>query len=156
STIGPDETRSRRAANRWPASCTSMSAVMSSALTASVTTSQPPAKAAALTAVPSAPRSSTSIARRCGIARTLLIDAASTRSSSAGTPNDALAQPGDSSGPLRDPLLAAGVQLLLPDRDADLEPVDRLLAGGQRGVAVRGRDGDHHRGLADLATPGAV
>src|SRR5581483_7866469 len=49
-----------------------------------------------------------------------------------------------------DPLLAALVDLLLPERDRLLERVDRFRAGCQRGGAVRRRDRDHDRGLADL------
>src|SRR5581483_5785241 len=46
------------------------------------------------------------------------------------------------SASLADPLLAAHVDLLLPQRHARLERVDRVLAGGERVRAVRGGDGD--------------
>ena len=48
-----------------------------------------------------------------------------------------------------DPLFAALVDLFLPERDALLQLVDRVLARGERVLAVRGGDGDHDGGLAD-------
>src|SRR5205823_3689424 len=49
-----------------------------------------------------------------------------------------------------EPLLAALVDLLLPERHRLLERVDRVLARRQRVVAVRRRDGDRDARLADL------
>src|SRR2546423_13985274 len=58
--------------------------------------------------------------------------------------------------PAPDPLLAALVGLLLPERDALLERVDRVLARGERVLTVRGGDRDHDARLADLDSPRAV
>src|SRR4051812_6722480 len=55
-----------------------------------------------------------------------------------------------------DPLLAALVDLLLPERHALLERVDRVLAGGERVGPVRRRDGDHDARLADAHPADAV
>src|SRR2546428_1990639 len=55
-----------------------------------------------------------------------------------------------------DPLLAAFVELLLPERDRLLQCVDRLTAGVERGRAVRGGDRDHDARLADLYAADAV
>src|SRR3954451_5080730 len=60
------------------------------------------------------------------------------------------------SAALADPLLAARVDLLLPQRDGVLERVDRLLARRERVGAVRARYGDHDARLADLDAAGAV
>src|SRR5204863_107158 len=49
-----------------------------------------------------------------------------------------------------DPLLAACVDLLLPQRNRLLERVDRLAAGRERCRPVRRRDGDDDARLADL------
>src|SRR2546429_2806079 len=59
-------------------------------------------------------------------------------------------------GPLADPLLAALVDLLLPERHADLERVDRLLTGGERVLPVRRRHGDHDARVADADAAHAV
>src|ERR1051325_10548473 len=60
------------------------------------------------------------------------------------------------SGPAADPLLAALVDLLLPERHRLLERVDRLAAGGQRSLAVRGGDRDRDARRADLDAPDTV
>src|SRR5437879_4776323 len=60
------------------------------------------------------------------------------------------------SGPAADPLLATLVDLLLPERHALLQLVDRVLARPERVLAVGGRDRDHHRRLADRDTSDAV
>src|SRR5205085_1299517 len=60
------------------------------------------------------------------------------------------------SRPAPDPLLAALVDLLLPERHRRLESVDRLLAGGESGLPVWRRDGDQDAGLADLDPSDAV
>src|SRR5207342_1347089 len=59
-------------------------------------------------------------------------------------------------GPAADPLLAALVDLLLPEGDVDLEGVDRVLAGGERVVAVGRGDGDGDARLADPQAADAV
>src|SRR6266540_3697285 len=64
-------------------------------------------------------------------------------------------QSGDS-GPAADPLLAALVDLFLPERHPFFERVDRVLARGERVLAVRRRDGDHDGRFADLDPAGAV
>src|SRR5471030_718944 len=48
-----------------------------------------------------------------------------------------------------DPFLTIRTDLLLPDRYFDLEPIDRVFAGLERLLAVRGADRDDHAGLAD-------
>src|SRR5947209_18777159 len=53
------------------------------------------------------------------------------------------------SGAAPDPFLAAFVDLFLPQRDALLELVDRVLARGERVPPVRRRDCDPGRRLAD-------
>src|SRR5262245_42261206 len=58
--------------------------------------------------------------------------------------------PGGELRPLSDPLLAADVELLLPQRHGLLEGVDRLAARLEGSRAVCGRDGDHDARLADL------
>src|SRR4051812_24867037 len=55
-----------------------------------------------------------------------------------------------------DPLLAALVDLLLPERHALLERVDRVLARCERVGAVRRGDGDHDARLADADPADAV
>src|SRR6266487_2251147 len=55
-----------------------------------------------------------------------------------------------------DPLLAAFVELLLPERHSFLERVDRVLARGERVLAVWRGDGDHDARLADLDAARAV
>src|SRR6476620_7053632 len=55
-----------------------------------------------------------------------------------------------------DPLLAARVDLLLPERHPFLELVDRVTAGGERVAPMRRRHGDHHRRLADPDAADAV
>src|SRR5690242_10940190 len=60
------------------------------------------------------------------------------------------------SGAAADPFLAALVHLFLPEGHLDLEDVDRVLARGERVLAVRGADRDHHRRLAELHTAYAV
>src|SRR5436190_22584876 len=60
------------------------------------------------------------------------------------------------SGASSDPFLAALVDLLLPERDLLLQRVDSVLAGGERVLPVRRRDGDHNGGAADLDAAGAV
>ena len=63
------------------------------------------------------------------------------------------------SSPLRaaaDPLLAARVELLLPERHLRLERLDRVGACRQRVLPVRRRDGDRDARLADLDAPEAV
>src|SRR3990172_4398147 len=55
-----------------------------------------------------------------------------------------------------DPDLAALPYLLLPDRDGLLEPVDKVVAGLERRLAVRRGDGDEKRRLADLQAARAV
>src|SRR5262249_20884358 len=54
------------------------------------------------------------------------------------------------SRPPAEPLLAALVDLLLPERHRLLERVDCVLAGGEGILAVRSRDGDRDARLADL------
>jgi hypothetical protein len=54
------------------------------------------------------------------------------------------------SGAASDPLLAALVELLLPEGYPLLERVDRVLARGQRLLPVRRRDGDDDARLTDL------
>src|SRR5258707_13078613 len=56
------------------------------------------------------------------------------------------------SGPAADPLLAALVDLFLPERHALLQLVDRVLTRRERVLAGGGRDRDHHRGLPDPDT----
>src|SRR6266511_3661834 len=60
------------------------------------------------------------------------------------------------SGAASDPLLAALVHLLLPERDSLLERIDRVLACGEGVLAVWRGDGDHDGGLADLDAAGTV
>src|SRR5439155_3945867 len=55
-----------------------------------------------------------------------------------------------------DPLLAALVELLLPERHALLERVDHVFARGEGVLAVRRRDGDRHTRFADLYSPEAL
>src|SRR6188472_198406 len=59
-------------------------------------------------------------------------------------------------GALADPLLAADVELLLPERHRLFEGVDRLAAGVERRRAMRRRDGDDDTRLADLDRSDAV
>ena len=58
--------------------------------------------------------------------------------------------------PTANPLLAALVDLLLPQRHGLLEPVDGVLAGRERVAAVRRRHGDHDRRLSDPNAADAV
>src|SRR4029453_9136527 len=55
-----------------------------------------------------------------------------------------------------DPFLAALVHLLLPERHLFLQRVDRVLAGGQRVLAVRCGHGDDDGRLTDLHPARAV
>src|SRR5215218_6688267 len=55
-----------------------------------------------------------------------------------------------------DPLLAAFVDLLLPERHPLLERVDRVLARGEGILAMLSRDGDDDGCLSDLDPAGAV
>src|SRR5690349_20327623 len=59
-------------------------------------------------------------------------------------------------GAAADPLLASHVYLLLPEGNALLQPVDRVLAGCKGLLAVRGRDSDDHRRFPDLYPTGPV
>src|SRR6266571_2278768 len=68
----------------------------------------------------------------------------------------AVPRKGQWSGALADPLLAALVDLLLPQRDGLLERVDRLAEGCQSVGSVRGRNGDRDARLPDLDPPEAV
>ena len=55
-----------------------------------------------------------------------------------------------------DPLLAALVDLFLPERHRDLQLVDRLVAGGESVAAMRRGDGDDDARLADVDSADAV
>src|SRR6266511_1313915 len=63
---------------------------------------------------------------------------------------------GTGSGPAADPLLAALVDLLLPERNCPLEPVYRLRARSERRSAMRRRDRDGDALLTDVDTADAV
>src|SRR5688572_7410161 len=54
------------------------------------------------------------------------------------------------------PLLAALIHLLLPERHASLARVDRVLARGERVLAMWGGHRDHDAGLTDVDAPGAM